>query len=195
MGNTTISRSIYNAVESSSSGFTVVHSGSYGAFLGDSQLALLSQTLATVPGQYHLVSSWLDNPDSGTGQQFSLNWNATGSLPTTPVSFPSPPPFTWTNLQFLASATSTNTVLQFQAENPTSYFGLDDVSVIPVPTPSVQVTPQLGGALQLSWLTAPGLTYQLQDKTNLAQIPGSRLAPRLWPRIPLRLYWTPTQRC
>ena len=41
--------------------------------------------------------------------------------------------------------------------------------MIPVPTPAVQVTPQLGGALQLSWLTAPGLTYQLQYKTNLAQ--------------------------
>jgi hypothetical protein len=169
VGNTTISRNIYNAVESTSSGFTVVHSGSYGAFLGDSQLASLSQTLTTVPGQYYLVSLWLDNPDSGSGQQFSLNWNASGSSPSTPVSFPSPAPFTWTNLQFLASATSTNTVLQFQAENDTSYFGLDDVSVIPVPAPAVQLTPQSGGALQLSWLTAPGLTYQLQYKTNMAQ--------------------------
>jgi len=169
VGNTTISRNIYNAVESTTSGFTVVHSGSYGAFLGDSQLASLSQTLTTVPGQYYLVSLWLDNPDSGSGQQFSLNWNASGSSPSTPVSFPSPPPFTWTNLQFLASATSTNTVLQFQAENPTSYFGLDDVSVIPVPAPAVQLTPQSGGALQLSWLTAHGLTYQLQYKTNMAQ--------------------------
>ena len=168
VGNTTISRNIYNAVESASSGFTVVHSGNYGAFLGDSQLASLSQTLTTVPGQYYLISVWLDNPDSGSGQQFSLNWNGSGSAPTTPFSFPSPQPFSWTNVQVLVSANSTNTTLEIQAQNPTSYFGLDDVSVIPVPTPGVQIVQMPGGALQVSWATTPGVSYQVQYTTNLA---------------------------
>jgi subtilase family serine protease len=168
-GNTTISRNIYNAVESASSGFSVVHSGNYGAFLGDSQLASLSQTLATIPGQYYLISLWLDNPDSGSGQQFSLNWNGSGSAPTTPFNFPSPQPFSWTNLQVLVSATSTNTTLEIQAQNPTSYFGLDDVSVVPVRTPAVQLVLQTAGALQLTWPTAPRLTYQLEYTTDLAQ--------------------------
>ncbi len=79
LGNTTTPTTVYNAVESLDAGFTVVHSGRYGAFLGDAQVATLSQSLATVPGQCYLLSLWLDNPTSGAGQRFILNWKTNGA--------------------------------------------------------------------------------------------------------------------
>ena len=75
-GDTVMGPDIYNAVESSASQYTVVHSGKYGAFLGDTKLASLSQSFSTVAGQYYRVSLWLDNPTSGTGQRFLVNWVA-----------------------------------------------------------------------------------------------------------------------
>jgi len=170
VGDTTSYYNIYNAVEGQGSGFDVVHSGNFGAFLGDTQLASLSQTIATVPGQYYLLSLWLDNPGSGTGQQFILNWSTNASTPTTLFSVTSPPAFAWTNLQFLVSATDTNTTLQIQAENYANYFGLDDIAVTPIPAPTFQTAVASGNDFLLCWLTAPGLAYQVQYKTDLAQL-------------------------
>jgi hypothetical protein len=167
-GDTVIGSYVYNAVESSSSGYLVVHSGNYGAFLGDTQLASLSQSFVTVPCQYYLLSLWLDNPSSGTVQQFILNWN-TRTTTNTLYSILNPPAFSWTNLQFLVSATDTNTTLQIQAENDPSYFGLDDVSITPIPSPVFNTSAKSGSSFQLSWITTTGLVYQVQYKTNLLQ--------------------------
>jgi hypothetical protein len=169
VGNTTGSGNIYNAVESSSSGYSVVHSGSYGAFLGDTQVATLSQALSTVPGQYYLLSLWFDNPTSGTVQQFILDWNTNGAANNPLFSMVNPPAFSWTNLQFLVCATGTNATLKIQAENDPSYFGLDDVSVTPIPSPAFKTSAKSAGSFQLSWTTTTGLTYQVQYKTNLLQ--------------------------
>lgn len=174
-GNGVVGRYIYNAVESSSSGYTVAHSGSYGAFLGDTQLASLSQTLSMVPGQYYLLSLWLDNPSSGMVQQFILNWK-TATKTNTLYSILNPPAFSWTNLQFLVRATDTNTTLQIQAENDPGYFGLDDVSVTPIPSPVFQTSSEAGNSFQLSWITTTGLVYQVQYKTNLLQTNWTNLS-------------------
>jgi hypothetical protein len=155
---------IYDAVENASSGFEVVHSGTYGAFLGDGQLATLSQTLASVAGQNYLISFWLDNPVSGSGQQFLVNWSGD-----TLYDNSSPPAFTWTNFQFVVVASGTNSILQFGAENDPSYFGLDDVSVTPVPTVAFRTAVASANSFSLRWSTASGLTYQVQYKTNLLQ--------------------------
>jgi hypothetical protein len=152
-------------------GFDVVHSGNFGAFLGDMQLASLSQTLATTPGQCYLLSLWLDNPVSGTGQQFMLNWNTNATDTNTLFSIPNPPAFTWTNLQFLVFATDTNTTLELRAENVAGYFGVDDISATPIPAPNIQASAAGGNGLQLSWLAATGLVCQVQYKTDLSQ-PG-----------------------
>ncbi len=170
VGNTTSGYDIYNAVEGQGSGFDVVHSGNFGAFLGDTQLASLSQTIATVRGQYYLLSLWLNNPSSGEGQQFILSWNTNASTPMTLFSVTSPPAFAWTNLQFLVSATDTNTTLQIQAENYANYFGLDDIAVTPIPAPTFQTAVASGNDFLLCWLTAPGLAYEVQYKTDLAQL-------------------------
>ncbi len=62
VGNTVAGGNVYNAVEAATSGFSTVHSGSYGAFLGDTQLASLSQTVPTLPGQYLLAVALARQP-------------------------------------------------------------------------------------------------------------------------------------
>ncbi|MGD0614113.1 MAG: protease pro-enzyme activation domain-containing protein, partial [Verrucomicrobiota bacterium] len=66
----------YNFV-TTSSGW--VHSGSYGAALGQyGSLGYLYQTLTTSPGQNYLLSLWVDNPSNPVGatpNQFLVQWN------------------------------------------------------------------------------------------------------------------------
>jgi len=155
---------IYDAVENSSSYPSVVHSGSYGAFLGDTQLATLSQKLTTIPGENYLLSFWLDNPTGGSVQSFQASWNG-GSL----YNIANPPAFSWTNLQFIVTAASSSTVLEFGAENDPAYFGLDDVVVTHLPTVSLKTATRTTGTFNLTWATVTGLVYQVQYKTNLLQ--------------------------
>jgi subtilase family serine protease len=158
------SSTVYDAVEGSASGYNVVHSGSYGAFLGDDQLATLSQTVPTLAGNYYVLSFWLDNPTSGSGQQFLAQWNGS-----TIYGISNPPAFGWTNLVFIVSAPSSNSVVEFAAENDPNYFGLDDVSVTPIPPVAFQTSTSSSTGFNLSWNTGSGLTYQVQYKTNLMQ--------------------------
>ncbi|MDR3459342.1 MAG: protease pro-enzyme activation domain-containing protein [Verrucomicrobiae bacterium] len=169
VGNTVVSQgpfgsTIYNAVESSSAYPAVVHTGTYGAFMGDTQLATLSQTLATIPGENYLVSFWLDNTTSGSGQQFQASWNGTSIYQSS-----SPGAFSWTNLQFIVTANAAGTVLQFGAENDAAYFGLDDIGVTHVPALTFKTAIRTNGIFNLAWATATGLVYQVQYKTNLLQ--------------------------
>ena len=155
---------IYNAVESSSSYPSVVHSGSYGAFLGDNQLATLSQTLATIPGENYLLSFWLDNTTSGSSQRFQTRWNGSVIFNVT-----NPAAFSWTNRQFIVTAASSSSELQFGAENDPAYFGLDDISVSHIPAVAFKTATHTAGTFNLTWATATGLVYQVQYKTNLLQ--------------------------
>jgi hypothetical protein len=160
---------MFNVVESATTGWGVTRSGGYGAFLGDTQVATLSQTLGTVPGQSYLLSLWLQNSTSGSTQRFGVNWNTNSVSTNTVFSILNPPAFSWTNLQFLVTATSTNTTLQIQAENDPHYFGLDDVHAVSVPVP-VLATPAIWtNSISLSWDTTPGIMYQVQYRTNLSQ--------------------------
>ena len=165
VGDTIIGQLIYNTVAPEAEFSGVVHSGFYGAFLGQSgHEATLTQTVATTPGQYYAVSCWLDNPVSGSGQQFHAYWGGTNF-----VALVNPPAFGWTNLVFLTTAIDTNTVLQFAAENTPNYFGFDDVTVTPVPPVMFGAVTNATNALQLSWSSVAGLTYEVQYKTNLLQ--------------------------
>jgi hypothetical protein len=172
MGNAVVSTpfgtTVYNAIESSTDYPLVVHSGTYGAFLGDTQLATLSQTLRTVAGENYLLSFWLDNPTFGTIQQFRVNWNS-GSIADALYSSSNPPAFAWTNLQFIVSASALNSILQFGVENDPAYFGLDDISVTHIPALEFQSVTKSNDALSLTWAAATGLVYQVQYKTNLLQ--------------------------
>jgi hypothetical protein len=168
VGDTIIGNLVYNAVGTDFDYSGVVHSGNFGALLGESgYLATLSQLLVTTPGQNYLVSGWLDNLQAGSVQQFSASWNGTSFFNLT-----NPPAFTWTNFQFLATATATNAWLQFAAENDPNFFGFDDVSVTPVPPVSFASFSAGTNAFQLAWNSLAGLNYQIQTTTNLAAAAG-----------------------
>jgi len=150
----------------------VVHSGTYGAFLGDTNLATLSQTLPTYPGQDYVLSFWVNDLMALSGgdiQQFTVNWitNATGT--NTLLNLTVPSTFDWANYQFVVTATSTNTTLQFAVENTTWAFGLDDVSLTPIPAPTVTALAKATDSLTFTWNSLAGLTYLVQYKTNLLQ--------------------------
>lgn len=159
---------IYDAVEAGASYPDVAYSGDYGAFLGDTSLATLSQTLNTQPGASYLLSFWYDNPATGAGQAFLVNWITNSSSPTQIYYITNPPVLTWTNLTFVVAATGTNTTLQFGAANPPNFFGLDDVSATPIPAPSFTTATRTAAGLAMAWYSVPGINYVLQYSTNLA---------------------------
>jgi hypothetical protein len=110
---------------------------------------------------------WLDNPTNtygATPNQFLVQWNGTTIFNQTNL------PYTaWTNLQFMVTATSASTVLQFGFDNNPWYLGLDDISITPVPVPAFQAATKTSSSFNLSWGTIAGLLYQVQYKTNLFQ--------------------------
>ena len=80
-----------------------------------------------------------------------------------------PPVFAWTNLSFIVTATGTNSTIQFAAENDQDYFGLDDVSLTPIPKPTFNAVVRGTNVMVCTWYTVPGVTYAIQIKTNLLQ--------------------------
>jgi hypothetical protein len=156
----------YTSVTSGNS--QLVHSGTYGAALGPSgSLGYLSQTLPTFAGQNYLLSLWLDNPNNSYGatpNQFLVQWNGTTIFSQTNMPFT-----TWTNLQFIVTATGSSTVLQFGFRDDPYYLGLDDISVTPIPVPAFRATTKTSNAFNLTWGAMAGLIYQVQYKTNLLQ--------------------------
>jgi subtilase family serine protease len=156
----------YTSVTSGNSQF--VHSGTYGAALGPSgSLGYLSQTLPTFAGQNYLLSLWLDNPNNSYGatpNQFLVQWNGTTIFSQTNMPFT-----TWTNLQFIVTATGPSTVLQLGFQDDPYYLGLDDISVTPIPVPAFRTATKTSSSFNLTWGTMTGLVYQVQYKTNLVQ--------------------------
>lgn len=113
-----------------------VHSGIYGAFLGqNTTLGSLAQTLPTMPGQLYRISFWLDNPTNGVPNEFLVTWDGTNLFDQVDLD-----QLAWTNLQFVATASTSSTVLSFGFRNDLNAFGLDDVSVQLVGTPSRALT-------------------------------------------------------
>ena len=152
-----------------------IHSGLYAAFLGESgDLASLSQTLATVPGQAYLLSFWLDNPgkfaNPPTPNQFTVAWNGNVLFNQANMRV-----FSYTNKQYVVSATDWSATLVFGAQNNPDYFGLDDVSVTPIPPPVFQSVASAEGSITLTWSATAGVPYQLQYATNLSLLNWSNL--------------------
>ena len=141
------------------------HSGTYGVQAGPvSTPGYLAQVRPTTPGQAYLLSFWLSNPTSGSTELFQASWNGTNAYAIT-----NPPVMAWTNLNFVVTATGTNTTLQFALQNDLDYFGLDDVSVTPIPTPTFTGFSKKTNGLSLTWNALAGVVYQVQYKTNLLQ--------------------------
>lgn len=144
---------------------TDAHSGTYGGEMGAiTSPIFLAQTLNTSPGANYLLSCWL-NCDGQTPNLFSVSWNGTTLLNETNL-----PVTGWTNLQFLVSATGTNTALQFAFRDDPGYIGFDDVRVVPLSQPvltgvNLTGTNVLLNAANGQWNGA----YVALTTTNLAQ--------------------------
>lgn len=143
------------------------HSGSYLALLGQASsdgLCTISQTLTTSPGQPYLLSLWFDSTslNGGIPNEFSVSWNGNVLFDQANIGSTG-----WTNLQFIVTATNSSTVLQFGEYNDAWYFGLDDISVLPIPPTVFQAMPVTNNQFQFSWNAMTGLVYQVQYKTNL----------------------------
>ncbi len=162
------------------SGPSFIHSGSYGAFLGDTNVSTLSQSFPTIPGQDYRVSFWLANPIIGAGQVFSVNWNTNSPAVNQIYFIANPPAFAWTNMIFTVKATDTNTTLQFGSANPPNGFGLDDISVVAILPPAFISQPTnltiLAGSTATFSTTVSGtspLAFQwYKNGTNLANGTG-----------------------
>jgi len=142
-----------------------VHYGMYGAELGPvGSLGYISQTLATTVGQMYQVSCWLYS-DGEIPNEFSVSWNGTTLYDQTNVAAET----LWTNLQFLTSATVTDTLLTFGFRDDLSYFGLDDIAVYPVVPPRFQTVKLTNGMINFGWSAQASQLYQVQYTTNLAQ--------------------------
>lgn len=148
-----------------------VHSGLYGAYLGEyaadgyPAVGSLSQTLPTAPNRLYLVSFWLASLlDQGVAasNQFAAEWNNLPLYAQTNL-----PPFAWTNLQFVVPATTASTTFQFDFNNAPGAFALDDVTVEPVPEPVFQSAVFMDDAVDLTWSSIPGVSYEIQSAASL----------------------------
>jgi hypothetical protein len=140
-----------------------VSSGLCGAFLGQNgSLGYLSQTLPTKASQYYILSFWYSNPATGTPNEFLVSWN--GSTIYDGVNLAA---FDGKTAQYIVKATGASTLLKFGFRNDQNAFGLDDISVIAVPSPTLFSPTMADGGMTFSWTTTPGVTYQPQYTSNL----------------------------
>jgi hypothetical protein len=153
-----------------------VHSGAYGAQMGPSgSPGFLSQTVRTTPGSNYVVSFWL-NCLGGTPNQFMAFWGGVQLFNQNDL-----PAIGWTNFQFVVTASSTNAVLSFGFRNDPSYFGLDDVTVLPqslaLAQPSLVGINLAGTNLALNGANGLlGATYSTLMSTNVTK-PLSQWTP------------------
>jgi hypothetical protein len=150
--------------------------GNYVGALGQiSTLAYLSQPVPTRAGQLYLISLWLENPSGATPNQFQVQWNTNSASPTVIFNQVNMGRFGWTNLQFIVTASTSNTTLQLGSRNDKDFFALDKVRVTSVPSPAVQVSAMVSGSILLAWTALPGLRYQVQYRTDISQTDWTNL--------------------
>jgi hypothetical protein len=149
------------------SGFTA-HSGLYFAALGQPyDYCSLSQILPTIAGQPYLISYWIENPSDATPNQFIVEW-ATDTATNIVVNQSDVSVATWQNIQAISVAPTNGAAIQFASQSPTFYIAIDDVSVVPVPLPTIQNLVSSSGSLQITWLTLSGVKYQVQFTPTLS---------------------------
>lgn len=147
------------SVKSTGSGYA--HSGNRGARIGpDGSLGYLSETIPTSTGQTYQISFWLKNNSAEPANEFAVWWNGNALYDQLNLGV-----FDWTNLCFNVQATTDTSVLTFGFQNDPSYFGLDDVSVLPVP--SCRSATNAMGCFTFAFDALAGFEYQVQVTTNL----------------------------
>ncbi|MSU34593.1 MAG: PKD domain-containing protein [Pedosphaera sp.] len=142
------------------------YTGTYGAGLYSPQGGFLSQTLSTAPGRVYLISFWLDyTAVLKTPNDFQVAWNGNVLLDKTNLTATG-----WTNIQLTVTATTSNSTLQFHYQKGSFYFGLDDVSVLPVAQLVISGSHLSGADLVLNATGGlSGRIYNLLTGTNLTE--------------------------
>lgn len=143
---------------------------SYEMLLGTpNTFAFLQQTLPTIAGQRYLLSFLWMNPGSNNHNRFEVNWNTNAATTNTIFNQSNVGIISsWTPLTFVLTATGPSTTLQFAAFNRNYYFGLDDISVWPIPVPTVTSALKTGnGTFSMTWNTVSNVSYVMQYSTNL----------------------------
>jgi PKD repeat protein len=156
---------------------TYVHSGKYGVQIGPGSIQYISQTLGTTPGTSYILTCWLDSPNGETPNEFSVSWNGTTLLDDHNLQATG-----WQPYEFNVTATGASTLLKFGFQNGPSWFGFDDVSVIPqssAPSLGLISIALSGSNLVISGTNGQsGATYRLLTSTNLT-LPLSQWTPVL----------------
>ena len=163
-------------------GYTPVSGFQYLVMATAGTMGYISQNIATVPGQNYMLSFWLLNATNGAPEQFLVNWIPNNGTTNTIYDLQNPPPFGWSNVVLYATATSTNTVLEFGARADQSaaslssllefgnLFALDDMSLTAIFSPDVNITESIAKAsptnFALTWNSVSGLVYHVQYSTN-----------------------------
>jgi len=171
----TESGGIYSFVDDGSVTGISPHRGTFLAALGQpTATGTLSQSLPTLPGQIYFLSLWFNSPNAAqasgglvsgnTPNTFSVSWGGTTLFNQSNI-----PILGWTNMQFIVTAIGTNTVLQFGERVDPWYFGLDDVSVQPIPLPSFRTAFKTNNAIGFTFNSLAGLQYVVQFSTNLSK--------------------------
>ena len=122
----------YNFVDyagSGHTGYSPLAGINFAAFDQYSDLGYLSQPLPTRPGQFYLLSFWLENPSGATPNQFQVQWNTNATSTNIIFNQSNMGAFGWSNLQFVVQASTNITTLRFGFRNDNDYFALDNVSV------------------------------------------------------------------
>ncbi|MFZ0826717.1 MAG: PKD domain-containing protein, partial [Verrucomicrobiia bacterium] len=152
----------YAYVDNGSQSGIIPFSGNYAAVLASySSPSYLSQIIPTQPGTTYLLSFWLDSPDGFTPNEFHVSWNGSPLLNETNL-----PALGWTNIQFLVTASATNTVLQFGFRDDPSILGLDDVSVVALPPIQFTANPTNGVEPLAVQFNCPGVDRTGNAITN-----------------------------
>jgi hypothetical protein len=147
-----------------------VHSGEYGAKLGQEALPLgtLSQAIPTKPDQSYFLSLWLNSSapqppiNDNSPNEFSVSWGGATLFDETNI-----PAIGWTNLFFTVTASSNSTVLEFGFRDDPWALGLDDIIVVPASPLLLQAIMTTNGAIQLNWTAIPGFTYDVEYNGDL----------------------------
>lgn len=130
-------------------------------------IGYLSQNIPTVPGQSYILSFWFTSSGAEATEQFLVNWNTNSTTTNTVLNLLNPSQFGWTYTNFILTAAATNTILQFGGRNDHYNFGLENVSVLPIPTPNIRGVAHTTTGVSLAWNSMTNIEYQVQYSTNL----------------------------
>jgi hypothetical protein len=133
-------------IQSGNTDFTGVdtffpHTGDYAAFFGNAgSTGSISQSLTTTPGQEYTISFWLMN-EEGDPNSFEA---AFGGI--TLMTLTDAPDFPYTLYTFTQTASSASTLLSFTFRQDSTFWDLDDVSVVAagIPEPATWAMMMLG---------------------------------------------------